>query len=263
MSHAKPDITNRMRRALGAANRPLLGVWSMMNSANATEGLGWCGFDWLLIDGEHAVIELPQVIEHLRILEATPTAPIVRLAGNDPLLIKRHLDAGVTSFMLPFVQNAAQAQSAVDQMRYPPKGVRGMALMHRASRYAQVTDYFDQAQASLFLITQIETETALQNMDQILAVDGVDAVFFGPGDLSASLGEPGGAGGEMVTSVILQALARVRKSGKFAGVLAATPQQAEAFLDAGFDFVSVANDCALMFGGAKSTVARFTARCAE
>jgi len=258
-----PDITNKMRQALSAANHPLLGIWSMLNSANATEGLGWSGFDWLLIDGEHAAIELPQVIEHLRILETTPTAPIVRLAWNDPLLIKRHLDAGVTSFMLPFVQTADEAKSAVNQMRYPPRGERGMALMHRASRYASVADYFTSSEESLFLITQIETEKGLQNMDEILSVDGVDAVFFGPSDLSASLGAPGQAGGEMVTSVILKALPQVRSTGKFAGVLAATPQQADIFLEAGFDFVSVANDCALLFGGARSIAAQFRKMQAE
>lgn len=253
----QPDITNRMRKLLNTAGRPLLGIWSMLNSTNVTEGLAWSGFDWLLIDGEHAAIELPQVIHHLRILDSTPTASIVRLAWNDPLLIKRHLDAGVTSFMLPFVQSADEAKSAVNQMRYPPRGERGMALMHRASRYASVKNYFTTAEESLFLIVQIENKKGLKNMDEILLVDGVDAVFFGPSDLSASLGAPGEASGEMVTSVIVDALSRVRASGKFAGALAASPQQADIFLNAGFDFVSVAIDCGLLFNGARNTAKQY------
>ena len=255
-----PDISNRMRRALEAADKPLCGIWSMLNSSNAIEGLGWSGFDWLLIDCEHAPIELPDVINHLRILEATPTVPIVRLTLNDPLLIKRHLDAGVGSFMLPFVQTAQEARSAVFQMRYPPHGARGMAMMHRASRYGTAVDYLKDANSSLFLIAQIETKEALANMDDILAVDGVDGVFFGPGDLSASLDQPGQAGGALVTSVILDALGRVRASGKYAGVLAVNDVQANIFLDAGFDFVSVANDCVLLFGNARKVAAQFVGR---
>jgi 4-hydroxy-2-oxoheptanedioate aldolase len=253
----RPDISNRMRRALVAADKPLCGIWAMLNSSNAVEGLGWSGFDWLLIDCEHSPVELSDVINHLRILETTPTVPIVRLTLNDPLLIKRHLDAGVGSFMLPFVQTAEEARSAVSQMRYPPHGVRGMAMMHRASRYGSAADYLRSAESSLFLIAQIETKQALSNMDEILAVDGVDAVFFGPSDLSASLGQPGQAGGDMVTSVITGALGRVRASGKYAGVLAVNDVQAHIFLEAGFDFVSVANDCALLFGNARQVAAKF------
>ena len=252
-----PDISNRMRRALKGADRPLCGIWSMLNSGNVVEGLGWCGFDWLLIDCEHSPVELSDVINYLRILEATPTVPIVRLTLNDPLLIKRHLDAGVGSFMLPFVQSAQEARSAVCQMRYPPNGERGMAMMHRASRYGGADDYLKHAESSLFLIAQIETKEALSNMDEILAVDGVDAVFFGPSDLSASLGQPGQAGGEMVTSVISKALGRVRASGKYAGVLAANDTQAKVFLAVGFDFVSVANDCALLFNTARQVASNF------
>ncbi len=259
---ARPDISNRFRAALGR-RRPLIGIWSMMNSFNATEGLAWSGFDWIVIDGEHAPIELPDVITHLRILDGTPIAPIVRLAWNDPILLKRHLDAGVGTFMLPFVQNADEARAAVRAMRYPPGGSRGMAGMHRALRFGYVEDYLAKAEDSLFLIVQIETEEAVANMSDILAVDGVDAVFFGPSDLSASMGHPGEATGELVTAAIIAARDVAAASGKYVGALAADDAQAARFLDAGFDFVSVANDCALLFRNASATVRKFRARGGE
>src|SRR5512133_3345731 len=115
--------------------RPLIGVWSMSNSTNAVEALGHSGFDWLLLDGEHAPQELADAMSHLRALAASPTMPIVRLATNDAILFKRHLDAGVTTLMVPYVQNAAEARSAVQAMYYPPAGQRGVAVMHRASRF--------------------------------------------------------------------------------------------------------------------------------
>ncbi|WDR03935.1 aldolase/citrate lyase family protein [Devosia algicola] len=250
-----PDITNPMRRAL-QENRAKIGIWSQLNSTNAIEGLVWAGFDWLLIDCEHAPIELNDVISHLRVLDASPTIPIVRLTLNNELLLKRHLDAGVRSFMLPFVQNAEEAKSAVDAMHYPPRGKRGMAGMHRANRYGAVPDYFAKASESLFLIVQIETGEALDRLEEILAVDGVDAVFFGPTDLSASLGFPGQGGTEKFTKIVSAALERVRKTDKFAGTLALSPAQANSFLEAGFDFVSVISDCALLFGNARQTAAR-------
>jgi 2-keto-3-deoxy-L-rhamnonate aldolase RhmA len=162
------------------------------------------------------------------------------------------LDAGAQTLMLPFVNTAEEASSAVAQMHYPPRGLRGMAGMHRASRFGAMNDYVHCASESLFLIVQIETMKSLKNLDEILSVDGVDAVFFGPGDLSADLGEVGNAGGELVTETIVSALPTIRKTGKFAGALAIHDEQSKSFADAGFDFISVANDCAMLFGSARS-----------
>ena len=257
MAHV-PDISNRFRRALAAAaGRPLIGVWSMLNSFNVTESLGWAGFDWMVIDGEHGPVELADAMHHLRILDTTPTAPIVRLCWNDPILLKRHLDAGVGSFMLPFVQTADEARAAVAAMHYPPRGIRGMAGGHRASKFGMVPDYFSAAADSLFLICQIETAEALENMEEILSVDGVDAVFFGPSDLSASLGEPGRATGDRVTRAILEARERAARSGKYVGALGADDAQSETFIAAGFDFVSVAIDAALLARGGTAAADRF------
>ncbi|WP_460450038.1 HpcH/HpaI aldolase family protein [Alsobacter sp. SYSU BS001988] len=259
-AHTLP--ANAFRAAL-QARRPLLGVWSMLNSVNATEALGWSGFDWLLIDGEHAPVSLHDAMAHARAIAATPTIPILRLAWNDRILIKQHLDAGFATIMLPYVQSADEARAAVDAMRYPPQGSRGVAAMHRASRYARFQDYVTRANDELFLIVQIETAAALERCEEIAAVDGVDAVFFGPGDLAASMGYPGQAGRPEVTQAIEAGLARCRAAGAYVGVLAPNDEISERHIQSGFDFVSVANDCALLFRNADAAAARFQAAAAR
>lgn len=249
---------NAFRTAL-AAHRPLLGIWSMLNSSNALEGLAHAGFDWILIDGEHSPVSLHDMISHLRALNGSPAIPIVRLVGGDPLLLKQVLDAGATTIMLPYVQHGEEARAAVQAMQYAPRGRRGVAAMHRASRYARITDYIGRAHETLYLIVQIETLKAIDEIEQIAAVEGVDALFFGPGDLAASMGHPGKADHPDVTALIQSCLQRVRRTGKSAGVLAPNASIAERHLQAGFDFVSVANDCALLFQGADAVAARFRA----
>nr|WP_306263688.1 HpcH/HpaI aldolase/citrate lyase family protein [Pararhizobium sp. IMCC3301] len=249
-------LTNPFREAL-RSGKPLIGIWSMLNSINASEGLGWAGYDWLLIDGEHAPITLPDAMTHLRALAPTPTVPIVRLPWNDRILLKQFLDAGARTLMLPYVQNADEARAAVDAMHYPPRGNRGVAAMHRASRYGFEKDYLRNASDSLFLIVQAETAEALENIDMIAAVDGVDAVFFGPGDLAASMGKLGQAADADVTDAIDRAAERVRACGKAVGVLAPTADIAERHLRSGYDFVSVANEAALLFSAASTSARRF------
>lgn len=255
-SPCNDKLTNPFRNAL-SAGRPLIGAWSMLNSTNAVEGLAWSGFDWLLIDGEHAPVTLGDAVAHMRAMMATPTIPVVRLAWNDAILLKQYLDAGATTVMVPYVQRAGEAASAVRAMRYPPRGDRGVAVMHRASRYGRVRDYVTRADDSLYLIVQIETPEALDNLNSILATDGVDAVFFGPGDLSATMGFPGKADHPDVTAAIEKGLAKVRRTTKAAGVLAPNAAIAERHIRSGFDFVSVANDCALLLGAADAAAVHF------
>ena len=249
---------NRFRAAL-QEKRPLIGIWSMLNSATAIEGLSHSGFDWILMDGEHAPMSLQDAIDYLRILDDKPIAPIVRLAWNDRVLFKQHLDAGARTIMLPQIDCGKQAEAAVRAMRYPPRGYRGVALMQRASRYGRVADYFARADDDLFLIVQIESRAALDRVEEIASVDGVDALFFGPGDLAASVGLLGQPDHPDVTAMISDARNRHRRIGKPMGVLAPNPALAEGYIGAGFDFVSVANDCALLFNGADAAAARFQA----
>jgi 2-keto-3-deoxy-L-rhamnonate aldolase RhmA len=252
------DLVNPFRAAL-SQRRPLVGIWSMLNSSNAIEGLGWSGFDWLLIDGEHSPLSLDDALNHLRILAGTPTIPIVRLVWNDKILLKQYLDAGAQTLMLPYVQSASEAAAAVAAMRYPPRGQRGVAGLHRASRYGRVRNYTGRADSGLFLIVQVETREALSHLKEIAAVDGVDAIFFGPADLAASMGMTGHPEDPSVTAEIEAGLEQVRMSKKFAGALAPNAVIAERHIQSRFDFVSVANDCAILFGTADATAARFRA----
>jgi len=204
-------------------------------------------------------VSLQDAMAHSRAIATTPTIPITRLVWNDPILLKQHLDAGIATIMLPYVQNAGEAQAAVSSMRYPPQGTRGVAAMHRASRYARFLDYVTRANEELFLIVQIETAEAMGQCEEIAAVEGVDAVFFGPGDLAASMGMPGQAAHPEVTAAIEDGLRRCRRSGKAVGVLAPNDEISERHIRSGFDFVSVANDCAILFRGADVAAARFRA----
>jgi 4-hydroxy-2-oxoheptanedioate aldolase len=250
--------SNAFRAAL-QRGRPLTGIWSMLNSVNATEALGWSGFDWLLVDGEHAPVSLHDAIAHSRAIAATPTVPIFRVTWNDRILLKQHLDAGLSTLMIPYVQSVEEARAAVDFVRYPPQGSRGIAAIHRGSRYGRFQDYATRANQEVFLILQIETMEALERCDEIAAVDGVDAVFLGPGDLAASMGMIGQAAHPKVTAAIEDGLKRCRPTGKYIGVLAPNDEISERHIKSGFDFVSVANDCAILFRNADAIGARFGA----
>jgi 4-hydroxy-2-oxoheptanedioate aldolase len=247
---------NPFRAAL-KGGRPLIGIWSMLNSVNATEALGWSGFDWLLVDGEHAPVSLQDAMAHSRAIAATPTVPIFRIPWNDRILLKQHLDAGLSTLMIPYVQNAEEARIAVDYVRYPPQGSRGIAAIHRGSRYGRFHDYAARANQEVFLIVQIETVAALERCADIAAVDGVDAVFFGPGDLAASMGMIGQAADPKVTAAIEDGLSRCRPTGKFVGVLAPNDEISERHIRSGFDFISVGNDCAILFRNADAAAAHF------
>lgn len=247
--------TNSFKAALTSA-RPLIGVWSMMNSPTAVEALSGSGFDWILLDGEHSPLELKDAIDHLRLLKGGATLPILRLPNNDPILFKRFLDAGADTIMLPQVQSAADAKAAVNAMRYAPHGGRGVAAMHRASRYGRVPNYLQTANDGLCLIVQIETPTALDNLEEIASVDGVDALFFGPGDLSASMGLLGQPDHPKVQEVIATAFERACRLRKPAGVLAPNAAASQRYLEMGFAFVSVANDLAMLVHTADANAAR-------
>lgn len=248
--------TNPFRQAC-EQNRPLIGIWSMLNSSPAVEGLSECGYDWILIDGEHSPVSLSDAIGHLRALRGSPTMPIVRLAWNDPVLIKQFLDAGAMTLMLPYVQDAREAEKAVAAMRYPPYGIRGVAAIHRASRYGRDTDYFANARDAVSLIVQIETERALDNIVEIAGTDGVDSVFFGPGDLAATMGLLGQPSAPRVVEAILKGRERISHQNVHIGALAPTPELGERFIREGFDFVAVANDVAILLSNASAIAARF------
>lgn len=234
--------------------RPPLGSWLMAASPVTAEAMGWAGFDFLVLDMEHVPVDIPQALALMQAVAGTPAEIVVRLPWNDPVIVKRVLDAGAQSLMFPFVQNAAEAAAAVAATRYPPEGIRGVAAMHRAARYGMVGDYLHKAQEEIAVILQLETSAAVAALPRIAEVAGVDAVFTGPADLSASMGRLGGIGEPDVQQALRDALGEAHRLGLPCGIVGGTPDLVRSYLGAGFDFVALGSDLALMMGAARGAL---------
>lgn len=246
---------NSLKQAL-KAGRPQIGLWNSLCSNLSTEVIADSGFDWILIDTEHAPNELPTVLSQLQALNGRSTAPVVRPAWNDLVLIKRFLDIGAQNLLVPYVQTAEEAQSAA-AIRYPQQGVRGVSVAMRANRYGRIKDYHNRAHEQLCLFVQIETRTALRNLEAIAAVDGVDGLFIGPSDLAADLGHLGNAGHPEVRQTIEEAIGRIRETGKIPGILAPIEEEARHWLSAGCLFTAVGSDLGLLARQTEQLAARF------
>ena len=234
-----------------------IGLWCSLCSNLAAEVIAGAGFDWILLDAEHAPNDLSQVVGQLQAMTGGTAASVVRPAWNDTVLIKRILDAGAQSLLVPFVQTPEEARAAVAATRYPPGGVRGVASIHRGNRFARVKDYFQRAHEEICVIVQIETRAALQNIEAIAAVEGVDGLFIGPSDLSATLGHLGNAAHPDVRGAIEDAGRRIRKSGKGAGILAPVESDARHWLMNGFNLVAVGGDLNLLARTSEELAAKF------
>jgi len=248
---------NGFKQALREGRRQI-GLWLGLAHADAAELVAGAGFDWLLIDGEHAPNDLRSILGQLRAVAAYPVHPIVRPPLDDTALIKQLLDLGAQTLLVPMVESAAQARALVEAMRYPPQGVRGVgSALARSSRWNQVPDYLRQADAQMCLLVQVESTTALAELDAIAAVEGVDGVFYGPADLSASMGLIGQPGHPQVVAAISDGIQRVRSAGKAAGVLAADPVLADTYLEQGALFVAVGVDTTLLVRAATNLAQRY------
>lgn len=224
-----------------------LGIWNTIGGNTVPEMLGGAGFDWVLIDCEHAPVETVEVLAALQAIGQNPeVSAVVRPAANDPVLFKRLLDMGAQTFLVPYVQTAAEAEAAARAMRYGPTGIRGMAGMTRATRYGKVPDYFNRAEDELCLIVQVETIDAIDQLEEIAAVDGVDGVFIGPADLSASMGLRGQTSHPEVVAVIEDAFARLKAAGVPAGVMALKPAEAVRYVEMGSVMTAVGVDLVLL-----------------
>lgn len=232
---------NQFKRGL-AGSSPQIGFWLSLCSPTATEIAAGAGFDWLLVDMEHSPNETPDVAQNLRAAEGGTAEPMVRVPWNDMVMLKRVLDLGAQTFLIPFVQNAAEAEAAVRATRYPPHGVRGVAGTTRATRYGRVKDYFTRAQQEICVVVQVETRAALAEIEAIAKIDGVDGIFVGPNDLAADFGYPGQPSRPEIWSVILEAGKRIRATGKAAGTLLGRDEDIRQALDAGYNFVAVGSD---------------------
>lgn len=243
-AQAKPPFTafpNQFRRDL-LEGKKLIGSWCALGSPITTEILGLAGFDWLLLDGEHAPNDVLSFIPQLMALKDSSSAPVVRAAWNDPVLIKRLLDIGFYNFMIPFVETAEDATRAVAATRYPNGGIRGVSVAHRSNRYGTVKDYQKIINDNIAVAVQIETRQAVENIDAIAAVEGVDCLFVGPSDLAAGYGYLGNAQHPEVQEAIAHVFARAKAAGKPSGILAPVEADARRYMEMGATFVAVGSD---------------------
>lgn len=258
MSAALPyqPLPNSFRRAVRGGDT-LIGCWASLASPIATELLGIVGFDWMLLDAEHAPNDVLTLIPQLMSLKDSASAPVVRPPANDSVFIKRLLDSGFSNFLVPFIDSADDAARAVAATRYPPQGIRGVSVSQRGNRYATVPDYFDIANDNVCVIVQIESRKAVDSIDEILAVDGVDAVFVGPSDLAATHGHIGNPNHPEVQQAIARVFERAQAAGKPSGILAPVQADAERYLAMGCSVIAVCADMGLLKGAAQAVQKHF------
>lgn len=260
--------TNLFKQAI-AQRQAQIGLWLGLADAYSAELLASTGYDWLLVDGEHAPNDLRSILHQLQAIASATSAlpagvpaphPIARVPIGDQTLIKQYLDIGVQTLLVPMVDTAEQAQALVRATRYAPAGMRGMgSAMARASRWQSYPDYVHQADQQICLLVQAETVQALGNLDAIAATPGVDGVFIGPADLSASMGHPGHPEHPSVQAAIHDGIGRILRAGKAPGILVTSEPQAHQWLAAGALFVAVGVDAQLLVNAARKLLAGFRA----
>lgn len=251
---------NSFKQAL-AAGRPQIGLWLSLASHISAEVVAGSGFDWLLIDTEHSPNDLHMVHCQLQAITsgtATQTVtPVLRPAWNDMVLIKRYLDVGVQTLLIPYVQNEQEAKNAVAYTRYPLEGVRGVGGTTRATAFGRIKDYAKRAHRELCVLVQVETREGLNNLDAIASVEGIDGVFIGPADLAAGLGHLGDMNHPEVQSAIDSAIKRIRALDKAPGILTPDEKLAHHYLDIGALFVAVGADIGILARESEKLCARF------
>lgn len=252
-----PAPINEFKKAL-RAGETIFGSWMSLADGFAAEIMGRAGFDWLLIDAEHAPNDLRAIRDQLIALEASPSSVAVRVPVAETWVIKRVLDLGAQTILVPIVETAEQARDLVRACRFPPEGTRGVGYgVARSGGYGQFENYGPTADEQICLLIQVETKTGLENLDDILSVDGIDGVFIGPADLSASYGFLGQIHHPEMKERILSALRRIDASGKAPGILSTNEEMIEASIAAGARFIAVGMDIAFMLNSAKATAARW------
>jgi 2-dehydro-3-deoxyglucarate aldolase len=255
--HENPTVfQNRFRRDLQAGKR-LIGCWSQLVSSITAEVLGLAGFDWLLFDGEHAPNDISTFIPQLMALKGSLSTPVVRPPANDPIIIKRLLDIGFYNFIIPLVDSADDARRAVAATRYPPVGIRGVAVSHRSNMFGTFPDYHATINDHISVTVQIETVNAVRDIDRICAVEGVDAIFVGPSDLSAALSHLGNPNHIEVQETIKHLFARARALGTPIGILAPVEADARRYIDMGATLVAVGSDLGLFRSATQALCDKF------
>lgn len=234
-----------------------IGIWCSLGSALVTEIIGGSGCDWVLIDGEHSPNDLLSIIAQLQAISGETAEPIVRLPSDDANLIKQFLDGGARNLMIPNVRDAAQARAIVAATRYAPEGIRGYSTGHRANRFGRIKDYHAKAHENQLLVLQIECEVGVANAAEIAAVDGVDVLFVGPGDLSTNMGAIGNPNADHVQTAIKQVIAAANASGIATGILAPVKTDADRYISNGCTLVAVGADLGLLARGSDALMATY------
>lgn len=255
-SNTKMLSENRFKKAI-ANGETQIGLWCSLTSNLATEMIGEIGYDWLLLDAEHAPNDLGTLLPQLQGLRGSFSEPIVRTPWNDHVLVKRFMDIGFRTILFPYVQNEEEAAAAVAAMCYPPEGVRGVATLHRACSFGANADYFATANETACAIIQVETQSAAERLEAICKVPNLSGIFIGPADLAASMGHLGNPGHKDVQSLMRHCVDTCRTLGMPIGTLAPAQANAEKYLDWGYNFVAVGADLGLMRVAATEKLAAF------
>jgi len=249
--------TNPFKKAL-KQGKTVFGCWLGLGNPISTELMGTAGFDWLVIDGEHGPNDLRSIYAQLQVLETSDSHAVVRVPVGETYLIKQVLDAGAQTVLVPMVETADQARQLVRDVTYPPHGDRGVGYaVARAGLFSKRTDYGTTADAEICLLVQVENLRGLANLDEILAVEGVDGVFIGPADLAADMGHMGDAMHVDVHAAIMDAITRIKAAGKAPGILSTVDEMTDNALKAGAQFVAVGADVLLLSQHARALSAKW------
>ncbi|MDX2482883.1 MAG: HpcH/HpaI aldolase/citrate lyase family protein [Pseudodonghicola sp.] len=252
-----PVPKNSFKQALAAGEKQI-GCWMSFADGQAAEIMGTTGFDWLVIDGEHAPNDIRSIRDQLSALAASPSHPVVRVPIGETWMIKQVLDAGAQTVLVPMVESGDQARELVRACRYPPEGTRGVGAMGgRATMFGSITDYIATADAEICLLVQVESRAGLAALDDILAVEGVDGVFIGPADLSTDMGFKGDSAAPEVHKAIADAIARIKAAGKAPGILGITDDAIQTYADMGAQFLAVGIDVLILAQTARALATRW------
>lgn len=249
-------MQNKLKAAL-AAGQTQRGIWMSLSSPLVAEIVGDAGFDWILVDCEHAPNDLPTLREQLQAMRGSDSSIMARPPWNDMVLIKQYMDAGVQNFIIPYVQNPQEARDAVAATRYPPEGVRGVAGGSRASNFGRNKTYLQDSNEAVTVIVQVETMEAMAELEAIAQVPGVDGVFIGPADLSASMGHLGDIEHAKPQAAIRDAAERLNAIGVPSATLAFDPDVAERYVNYGYQMVCIGSDQSCLMGGLADLHKRF------
>lgn len=250
------NIKNHFKTRLKSQQQ--IGLWVGLADAYGTEIAANVGYDWLLIDGEHAPSDLRTTLSQLQSIAAYPSQAVVRPPIGSVQLIKQLLDIGAQTLLIPMVETVEQAELMVKAVRYPPEGIRGVgAALARATRWNSIPNYYQTAHEEICLLIQIESVKGLENLDEILKVDGIDGVFIGAVDLSATMGFEGNPNHPQVVKAVEDAIGKIRAAGKAAGVLSTAHEYTQRYLDLGTEFVAVGVDTSVLINSLRELLGKY------